>query len=417
MLGVRQEKTHDHFARLKPGLKPLLFNDTAINTGNIATWNVKGLNSDTKRQVVKSLAKSEKIKILCLQETHSSSTNKWQKSLGFRNAFWSHGNTNSRGVAVLWNLTDAQIIKSWKDDNGRIAVVTLQKDDNLFTIGSVYAPNIDLSNNSQRAFNRFLQELEVYVSEARNRNDTIIIAGDLNIIRHPYKDNPSADLNATHPYPLALEMFEDFLVNTNLTDAYRAVHKNQRTYSYAPFGNNYRNIKRRLDYFLCSSTFMNSIGDIKYKWGTISDHKIGIMRNNSQQSIKGPGLWRHNDSLLSDNDYCMQIQNIITQTTNENHSDYRSKWEDIKQKVKEGAIKICKIKAGSEKEEGKEAREIINNESNFSNEEVQEARDTLNRIATREANTIIFRSRAELGRDLLPGVTLALLGVRVLSLV
>ena len=146
-----------------PASRPHPYSNMTINTGNVATWNVKGLNSDTKRQVVKSFTKSEKIKILCLQETHSSSTNSWHKSLGFKNAFWSHGNSNSRGVAVLWNMQDAQIIKSWKDDDGRIAIVTLQKDNNLITIGSVYAPNIDLSNNSQRIYNRFLQELEVYV--------------------------------------------------------------------------------------------------------------------------------------------------------------------------------------------------------------------------------------------------------------
>ena len=65
----------------------------------------------------------------------------------------------------------------------------------------------------------------------------------MNLIRHPTKDNPSAKNNAIHPYPVALEMFEEFLVNTNLVDGYRVINKNQRTYSYAPYGTNERNIK------------------------------------------------------------------------------------------------------------------------------------------------------------------------------
>ena len=93
----------------------------------------------------------------------------------------------SRG-RVLWNIKDAVVTKSWKDDEGRIAIVKLQKGTETITIGSVYAPNIDLSNNSQRIYNRFLQELEVYVSEAGARNETVIIAGDMNIIRHPTKE-------------------------------------------------------------------------------------------------------------------------------------------------------------------------------------------------------------------------------------
>ena len=174
--------------------------------------------------------KNEKISVLCLQETHSSNICKWNKSLGFKNGFWSHGTTNSRGVCVLWKDSAISLKKSWRDTEGRIAIVTLEKEGQQLTIGSIYAPNLDPSTATKRQYGRFLQEVEVYIQEARNNNSTIIITGDFNIIRHPTKDNPAINKDATHPYPLALEMFEDFLVNTNLIDGFRALHKNQREY-------------------------------------------------------------------------------------------------------------------------------------------------------------------------------------------
>ena len=64
--------------------------------------------------------------------------------LGFDDGFYSLAGKSSRGAAILWK-------KPWKrvrgteirDGEGRIAIVTLAKDNVKVVVASVYAPNLD----------------------------------------------------------------------------------------------------------------------------------------------------------------------------------------------------------------------------------------------------------------------------------
>ena len=70
---------------------------------SVATINVNGLRSDLKRNVLFEFLQRRKFDLIFLQETHSEISdeavwsNQWQGKM-----FFSHGNRQSRGAAILY---------------------------------------------------------------------------------------------------------------------------------------------------------------------------------------------------------------------------------------------------------------------------------------------------------------------------
>ena len=84
------------------GSPPVVYFYTMVKgVGNITSWNTKGLNNESKRKVVSICLKENKSDIACLQETHAVN-DRWTRSLGFSSGLWSNGNSNSRGICILW---------------------------------------------------------------------------------------------------------------------------------------------------------------------------------------------------------------------------------------------------------------------------------------------------------------------------
>lgn len=67
------------------------------------TFNVNGIQGYLKRRKIFGILKDHKIDIALLQECHSTPENElvWQNEFG-GNIFFSHGSSESRGVAILF---------------------------------------------------------------------------------------------------------------------------------------------------------------------------------------------------------------------------------------------------------------------------------------------------------------------------
>ena len=89
--------------------------------------------------------KKAEAQIILLQETHSikQKAKVWTTEWGGQ-GFYSHGESNSKGVAtfIKRNLNCRVCLES-SDDNGRILILDLELDDNIYTIANIYAPNHD----------------------------------------------------------------------------------------------------------------------------------------------------------------------------------------------------------------------------------------------------------------------------------
>ena len=83
--------------------------------------------------------------IICLQETHSSVEDEalWRNQWGGL-VFFSHGNTQSRGVMILIkNSMFANCTRVKKDEEGRVLSVSIKIDEKRINIIAIYAPNQD----------------------------------------------------------------------------------------------------------------------------------------------------------------------------------------------------------------------------------------------------------------------------------
>ena len=142
----------------------------------VKTFNVNGLG-----QVEKRIAIFDKIRkqncIALLQETHSipSCESKWKKEWGNQIIF-SHGTSNSTGVAILFPTSlDYSILDKIIDNKGRLIVIKLKVDNNIYIIANIYAPTKD-NKKDQLDFIKMVKP-KLFKFE----NETFLLGGDFNI--------------------------------------------------------------------------------------------------------------------------------------------------------------------------------------------------------------------------------------------
>ena len=112
-------------------------------TMEIVSINVRGLNSQSKRQTLFHWLESKQYDIICLQETFCTDE---KKSL--YNSDWNgsiiHCTSNSphsRGVSVLFRKKfEFEILSQYHDNEGRLLLLNINHNGQTWTMVNVYAP-------------------------------------------------------------------------------------------------------------------------------------------------------------------------------------------------------------------------------------------------------------------------------------
>ena len=204
---------------------------------SICTYNVRGLRQQNKRRGVFAFLHNLNFDICFLQETHSDHKNAlyWQNEWGGK-AVFSHGNTASRGVCILFKPTlSFEIIKANIHDSGRYIILDLKFNDCIFTLLCVYGPNIDDP--------MFYQSFVPLLSDFQG--DNIIIGGDFNFVLNLDLDKQNGsrrtNFNARDECIKVMNYFD-------LVDIWR--ERNPRTKYFSWRSNVTPGIQCRLDFFL-----------------------------------------------------------------------------------------------------------------------------------------------------------------------
>ena len=98
----------------------------------------------------------------------------------------------------------------------------------------------------------------------------------------------------------------------------------------------------QLDYWLMSNNLQDFVES------TDITPAIELVLKDSYQSVKGPGYWKMNVSLLQDENYHNELKNNFPEwkrTGTNNLSDKRSIWDRLKYKIRNHAISYSKQKA------------------------------------------------------------------------
>ena len=150
-----------------------------LQSAFINSFNCRGLRDSKKRKLVFNWLKQKNKGITLLQETHTIKSDEkiWKREWG-GDIFFSHGTSNSKGVAILIpsQVKHNFICHSIEDhDAGRILILNCTVECNNIIIVNLYAPTKDKSN----AQNQFLEALKTKLECYSDKN--IIIGGDFNV--------------------------------------------------------------------------------------------------------------------------------------------------------------------------------------------------------------------------------------------
>ena len=94
---------------------------------NIARFNTRGTSETTKRKATFPYLRDRKVDIALLQETHSTPKKEkiWRNEWG-GSIFFSHGETNSKGVCILTKNKHFKVSKLSRDGEGRVLFVEFE---------------------------------------------------------------------------------------------------------------------------------------------------------------------------------------------------------------------------------------------------------------------------------------------------
>ena len=121
----------------------------------IISLNTRGVRNVLKRRKVWNYLRAQRADICLIQETHGANNDNfmWANMWGNKCVF-ANGNTNARGVAILFNKHVDSIREIIRDVDGRYLIVKLEINEYTYCIANVYAPNNDQPSFFNDVFNK-----------------------------------------------------------------------------------------------------------------------------------------------------------------------------------------------------------------------------------------------------------------------
>lgn len=352
---------------------------------NILSLNVNGLRAYQKLNNLFALIEDWSIDVVLLQETHWDDciASDVEKSWNWK-VFYNNFSNKSCGVAILVNSKWKDSAKLLNTDNeGRFISITVEYDDDIFTIGNIYAPTVQ----SEKI--KFLVKISDFI-----KNQNFILGGDYNT------SLCSTDrYNTIHKRDNCFIELMNMMTRYKLIDIWRKRYPHSRTYSWKRFIDN--DVKMsRIDYFLISENLQNSVSQIYYRDTSLSDHSFVILKVKFHETVRGPGVWILNNQILTELEYRNKIVDIIVRERQcpLYNSEPLVWWDNLKYRIKKFSQLYCQ-KRNSKKNKlyFSLQRQITNllNERNINITKYQKLKDELTIIENEKCNGAILRSKAK----------------------
>ena len=195
--------------------------------------------------------------------------------------------TNSGGVLIaLDNNFEYKCHNTITDTQGRYLILDIELIGVArFLLTNIYAPNEDDPHFLKFSFN-IIENLDT---------KNLILVGDLNLVIDyeldtlNYKKNNNAK---------AREKILNYMEKLDLIDIWRQTHEKTKGYTWQQ---NYYKKMARLDFFLISETLLDIYSNSKIRPYYKSDHCPVQLELFTSKDKKGKGIWKLNNSLLTDN--------------------------------------------------------------------------------------------------------------------
>ena len=263
--------------------------------------------------------------LLSCEESINASISRWPGP-----SFWSPALGKQGGVAILIKENfEANVISWLKDSRGRVLSLLLQIGSTRVNIINIYAPT-DLTERKS-----FFEKLHDFFIPADNR----IIGGDFNCY-----DN---ELDKFGGNVSLAKYLSDFRSTFSFVDIWRKRHPRSREMSWF---NADLSIGSRLDKFFISAGLVGLVEKCEILPCCVSDHDfVSLSFDFKDLAPRGPGVWKMNNSLLEDDNFCQSISARILDLASckDSFDSVKSWWDFLKSSLKDDIIFLAREKRRS----------------------------------------------------------------------
>ena len=211
------------------------------------------------------------------------------------------------------------INKTLADENGGYILAETSIDETNIVFVNIYAPN----DPSQQIL--FLRDLSSSVLSAY-ANENLVLGGDFNCVMNAMDKKGGRPFDSKNA---AVTEFESTIRVHSFVDAWRIVNLHNIGFTWS---NPSMKIQSRLDYFFIPKFLQKLIQECRIVSNIFSDHSALILTIcfDEETAPRGPGYWRFNNSLLSDNEYvayyALKFQNSLKSTKRSKTKVCFGKW-------------------------------------------------------------------------------------------
>lgn len=370
--------------------------ETSIISFN--SFNTRGLGDVVKRKLIFTWLYENHKGITLLQETHSTANTEklWKKQWDGEIVF-SHGTSNSRGVATLFSSNlQYTIMGNITDNEGRIIVTHVEVDGQEVIVCNIYAPTKDKPKEQQLFLNNLREMLLPHIDK------DILIGGDFNVCLFPEIDKKGGVQENQSTY--AKDIIS-FLEEFQLADIWRLRHPTLRRFSRREKTTG-GYVQSRLDFWLISMNLEFVVKKTDIIPGRRSDHSLVRLEMKLQNTDqRGKGFWRLNTSLLKDEIYLTEIRGLIKnlKVKYKSLTDKNLLWDTMKCEIRTETISYAIKKSKQNKQMESELKERLSKlEAQLAEEpndnlqsEYNVVSSELDGILTHKARGAMLRSRAK----------------------
>ena len=301
----------------------------------IVTLNARGLRDHGKRRDLFYYLCKKQCDVIFLQEVHGDSDAKlWSMEWGSK-IWFSHGERNARGVAILFRKDlNVDIHNVIQDKVGRYIILYVTCNKLKLLLSNIYAPKID----SPDFFTNYFRDVKRFTP------DHAILGGDMNLALEKELDRAGSGFNNEK----AAQTVREFLESENFVDVWRVLHPDINGYTWCKLKP--KPVFSRLDYFFTTENSLQLINKIDIKRGFKTDHSMLELEIQLIKNPRGPGYWKLNTSLLRDIEYVEKINKLLDiQLEVNNQMSFRKGWEMIKLEIKSSSLQYSARKQKSKR--------------------------------------------------------------------
>ena len=293
--------------------------------------NVRGIQTMKKRDLLFHELSKYSNEIILLQETHSCAMDeKHYKNKWGPNVFFSHGETNSKGICtIIPKIFSGVSNLHFSDLEGRLLIVKTTIEETDYYVCNVYFPT---SNHENDQINTLIQ-LNTQLVDLKGEN--LILGGDWNVIL-----NDKLDKKSKSQTPCQNQKFQNQLLTTlvelELIDCWRLCNPTKKKFTCRNSQGGEKVTLSRIDMFFVTENLLNIVQSPKIEAGFKSDHDYITLTLKISNAKRGKGVWKFNNKLLLDKEYVIMTKKLIAIEIkdNDHYDDKGFLWDYIKMRVR-----------------------------------------------------------------------------------